>query len=223
MKMLLTSAGIKNASIHNALLDLLGKPIAESSALCIPTASYGHTWVTPEGAWRFISGDQPSTPMVELGWKSVGVLELTSLPSIGADRWVPWVQETDVFLVNGGDARYLHYWMRESGLAELLPSLNAVWAGLSAGSMVMTPSIGDWDVEWTPPTGRDDTMLGLVDFSIFPHLGHPMLPKNTLATAERWVADLSNPAYAIDDETAIKVVDGTVEVVSEGTWRHLAP
>ena len=221
--MLLTSAGIKNASIHNALLDLLGKPIAESNALCISTASYGHTWVTPEGAWRFISGNQPGTPMVELGWKSVGVLELTALPSIGADRWVPWVQETDVFLVNGGDARYLHYWMQQSCLAELLPSLKAVWVGLSAGSMVMTPSIGNWDVEWTPPTGRDDTMLGLVDFSIFPHLGHPMLPKNTLATAERWVAALSNPAYAIDDETAIKVVDGTVEVVSEGTWKHLTP
>jgi dipeptidase E len=223
MKFLLTSAGIKNASIHAALLDLLGKPIAEANALCIPTASYGHTWVTPEGAWRFISGNQPSTPMVELGWKSVGVLELTALPSIGADRWLPWVQETDVFLVNGGDARYLHHWMQQSGLAEILPSLDAVWVGLSAGSMVVTPTIGDWDVEWTSPTGRDDTTLGLVDFSIFPHLGHPMLPKNTLETAERWSAALSNPAYAIDDDTAIKVVDGTVEVISEGTWKLLTP
>jgi dipeptidase E len=179
--------------------------------------------VTPEGAWRFVSGNQPDTPMVELGWKSVGLLELTALPSIGRDRWLPWVQETDVFLVNGGDPRYLCYWMRESGLSDVFPSLNAVWVGLSAGSMVMTPTIGDWDVEWTPPTGRDDTTLGLVDFSIFPHLGHPMLPKNTLATAERWVAALSNPAYAIDDETAIKVIDDTVEVVSEGEWKLLTP
>jgi len=221
MKFLLTSAGIKNPSIHGALLDLLGKPIEESSALAITTGSYGHGWVTPEGAWRFLSGNQTDTPMVELGWKSVGVLELTALPSIGAERWTPWVQETDVFLVNGGDARYLHYWMQESGLAEILPSLDAVWVGLSAGSMVMTPNIGDWDVEWLPPTGRDDTMLGLVDFSIFPHLGHPMLPKNTLATAERWFAELSNPAYAIDDDTAIKVVDGTAEVISEGEWKLL--
>ena len=223
MRLLLTSAGIKNPSIHDALLDLLGKPISESNALCISTASYGHTWVTPEGAWRVISGNEPETPMVELGWKSVGVLELTALPSIDRERWVSWVQETDVFLVNGGDARYLCYWVQQSGLAELLPSLNAVWVGLSAGSMIMTPSIGDWDVEWTSPTGRDDTMLGLVDFSIFPHLGHPMLPKNTLATAERWAAELSNPAYAIDDETAIKVVDDTVEVVSEGEWRLFTP
>jgi dipeptidase E len=223
MRLLLTSAGIKNPSIHSALVDLLGKPIAESTALCITTASYGHSWVTPVGAWRFITGNQPETPMVELGWKSVGVLELTALPSIGADRWIPWVEETDVFLVNGGDARYLHYWMQQSGLAALLPTLDALWVGLSAGSMVMTPSIGDWDVEWTPPSGRDDRMLGLVEFSIFPHLGHPMLPKNTLATAERWVSGLSNPAYAIDDETAITVVDGNVEVVSEGEWKLLTP
>jgi dipeptidase E len=223
MKFLLTSAGIKNASIHAALLDLLGKPIAEANALCIPTASYGHTWVTPEGAWRFISGNQPSTPMVELGWKSVGVLELTALPSIGADRWLPWVKETDVFLVNGGDARYLHHWMQQSGLAEVLPSLNAVWVGLSAGSMVVTPTIGDWDVEWTSPTGRDDTTLGLVDFSIFPHLNHPMLPHNTTANAEKWAADIAGAAYAIDDQTAIKVADGAVEVISEGHWKQFTP
>lgn len=223
MRLLLTSAGITNPSIHSALVDLLDKPIAESSALCISTASYGHPMAGPVRAWRFISGNEPQTPMVELGWKSVGVLELTALPSLDRERWVSWVEEADVFLVNGGDARYLHYWMRESGLADLLPSLDAVWMGLSAGSMIMTPSIGDWDVEWTPPTGRDDMMLGLVGFSIFPHLGHPMLPKNTLATAERWSADLSNPAYAIDDETAIKVVDDTVEVVSEGHWKLFTP
>lgn len=223
MRLLLTSAGIKNPSIHNALVDLLGKPIAESNALCIPTASYGHTWVTPEGAWRFISGNNPETPMVELGWKSVGLLELTALPSIDRERWVSWVQETDVFLVNGGDPRYLCHWMKQSGLAELLPALDAVWVGLSAGSLVLTPSVGDWDVEWVSPTGRDDTMLGLVDFSIFPHLDYPTFPKNSMAHAEKWAADLSVPGYAIDDETAIKVVDGTVEVISEGHWKLFTP
>ena len=122
MKYLLTSAGIKNVSIHNALVDLLGKPIAESNALCIPTASYA----LPGGAamaWRFISGREPDCPMCELGWKSLGVLELTALPSIDKELWVPMVQETDVLLVNGGDPLYLCYWMRQSGLADLLPSL----------------------------------------------------------------------------------------------------
>jgi dipeptidase E len=218
MKLLLTSAGIKNPSIHHALVELLGKPIAEASALCIPTAGYGHPMCSPQGAWRFISGTE-ETPMCELGWKSLGVLELTALPSISKERWVSWVREADVLLVNGGDALYLCHWMRQSGLADLLPSLReTVWVGLSAGSMVMTPRIGADFVEWTPPTGSDET-LGLVDFSIFPHLGHPALPENTLAGAERWAAGLSVPAYAIDDQTAIKVVDGTVEVVSEGHWK----
>src|SRR6266536_4542906 len=149
MKLLLTSAGIKNASIHNALVDLLDKPIADSSALCIPTAQYGHPQVSPEMAWSFISGQSP-LPMCGLGWKSVGVLELTALPSIDKERWVPWVRETDVLLVNGGDALYLSYWMRQSGLADLLPSLRAVYVGLSAGSLVMSPSIGEDVVGWKP-------------------------------------------------------------------------
>jgi dipeptidase E len=105
MKLLLTSAGIKNTSIHNALLDLLGKPIDESSALCIPTATYAF----PGGAAgavfarQFISGQEPETPMCELGWKSLGMLELTALPSLDKELWVPMVQETDVLLVAGGD------------------------------------------------------------------------------------------------------------------------
>ncbi|MEZ4727085.1 MAG: Type 1 glutamine amidotransferase-like domain-containing protein [Caldilineaceae bacterium] len=227
MKLLLTSGGIKNASIHNALLDLLGKPIAEANALCIPTASYGHPMVNPVMAWRFISG-QDECPMVELGWKSVGILELTALPSIDEERWVSWVQAADVLLVNGGDAMYLCYWMRQSGLADLLPSLDVVWVGLSAGSMIMTPRIGEEFVGWQPPTGgdelrRSDETLGLVDFSIFPHLDHAMLPWNTMANAEKWAKKLGGPAYAIDDETAIKVVDGTIEVISEGHWKQLTP
>jgi dipeptidase E len=220
MKLLLTSAGITNPSIHQALVDLLDKPIAESNALCIPTASYGHPMAGPGRAWNFIAGQEPRSPMCELGWKSLGVLELTALPSIDTALWVPLVQETDVLLVNGGDSLYLCYWMRQSGLAELLPSLRAVWVGLSAGSMVMTPRIGEDFVIWTPPTGGDET-LGLVDFSIFPHLDNEDLPDNTMANAEKWAASIPGPTYAIDDQTAISVVDGTVEVISEGHWKRL--
>ena len=219
MKLLLTSAGIKNPSIHEALLELLGKPIAESSALCIPTAMYGHPWVGPgEKAWQFIAGQEPNCPMTELGWKSLGVLELTALPSIDDERWVPLVRETDVLLVAGGDALYLAHWMRQSGLAELLPSLETVWVGLSGGSMVMTPRIGEDFVGWKPPGGADEA-LGVVDFSIFPHVDHPDLPDNTMSNAEKWATGLPGPAYAIDDETAIKVTDRAVEVVSEGHWQ----
>ncbi len=220
MRLLLTSAGVTNTSIQDALVDLLGKPIAECSALCIPTAQYGHPQVGPgEMPWRFISG-RSDNPMCELGWKSLGVLELTALPSIDEERWVPLVRKTDVLLVAGGDALYLCHWMRESGLADLLPSLSEmVWVGLSAGSMVMTPRIGEDFVGWKPPTGNDRT-LGVVDFSICPHVNPEGMPGNSMAEAESWAAGIAGPAYAIDDETAIKVSDGKVEVVSEGKWRH---
>jgi dipeptidase E len=113
--------------------------------------------------------------------------------------------------------------MRQSGLADLLPSLSeTVWVGLSAGSMVMSPGIGEDFVGWKPPTGGDET-LGMVGFSIFPHLDHPDLPDNSMAYAEKWAAGMSVPSYAIDDETAIKVIDGVVEVISEGHWKRFTP
>lgn len=217
MKLLLTSAGIKNPSINDAMLELLGKPIEECDALCIPTASYGHAPGGLHGSYRFITG-QAQTPMIEFAWKSLGVLEVAALATLPQEKWLPVVEATDVLLVNGGDSLYLAHHMRESGLVDLLPSLNPVWIGLSAGSMVMTPRIGDDFKVWEPPGGGDKA-LGVVDFSIFPHLDHPSLPENTMANAEKWAAGLGNPAYAIDDDTAIRVVDGAVDVISEGNWR----
>ncbi len=220
MRLLLTSGGVTNPSIRDALVRLLGKPIADSSALCIPTAMYGHPWVGPGvKAWQFISGHSEN-PMVDLGWRSVGVLELTALPSIDEERWVPLVRETDVLLAAGGDVLYLAHWMRQSGLADLLPSLSrTVWVGLSAGSMVMTPEVGKDFMQWRPPTG-DESTLGVVDFSICPHLAPDGMPGNSMAEAEQWAAGLSGQAYAMDDQTAITVLDGAVELVSEGHWKH---
>jgi dipeptidase E len=220
MKLLLTSAGVKNPTIRDALVDLLGRPIAESTALCIPTAMYGHPGAGLERAWEFVSG-RSHEPMVELGWKSVGLLELAALPSLPATQWVPLVQQADVLLVSGGDALYLAHWVRQSGLADLLPSLErTVWLGMSAGSMVMAPSVGEDFIQWRPP-GLEDRALGLVDFAICPHVvTRPDLPGNSVEEATSWAAAMPCAAYAIDDDTAIRVVDGQVDVVSEGYWRH---
>jgi dipeptidase E len=218
VKLLLTSGGITNPSIRDALVDLLGKPIADSRALCIPTAQWGHPMCGPQSVRAVVVGEpQLVRPAPE--WASVGVLELTALPSIGEERWVPWVQDADVLLVDGGDATYLCHWLRESGLADLLPSLSdKIWVGVSAGSMVMTPRIGSAFVQWA--SAPDDRTLGVVDFSIFPHLD--AWPENSLAEAEKWAADIAGPAYAIDEQTAIKVVDGVAEVVSEGEWKRFS-
>jgi dipeptidase E len=216
--MLLTSGGVQNPSIEAALVDLLGKPIAESSALCVPTAMYAHPAVGPgSGPWRFVSG-RSENHMVDLGWRSVGVLELTALPSLPEELWVPRVQEADALLVAGGDVLYLCHWMRESGLVDLLPSLTeTVWVGLSSGSMVMTPQVGEEFIQWRPP-GGDVSTLGLVDFSICPHVNGDGLPGNTTAEAESWAATIDGPSYAVDDQTAFTVVDDEVRVVSEGRW-----
>src|SRR5689334_15950173 len=207
VKLLLTSGGVTNTSIRDVLVGLLGKPTADATALCIPTAQWGHPMCGPVSARGFVSGLPPWGGMTSMKWKSLGLLELTALPSIGEERWVPWVREADVLLVDGGDATYLCHWMRQSGLADLLPSLpETVWVGVSAGSMVMTPRIGDDFVEW--PSAPDDHALGVVDFAIFPHLD--AFPTNTLTDAERWAAGLGVPAYAIDEQTAITVADGLV-------------
>jgi len=221
MKYLLTSSGINNTSIHNALVDLLGKPIAESNALCIPTAIYPFPG-GPSMAYRFISGTT-ANPMCEMGWKSLGVLELTALPSIKKEYWVADVQKADALLVQGGDVLYLNRWMKESGLADLLPSLGGtVYAGISAGSMVTAPVFGEtYDDPNTPFVIENG--LGLVDFALLPHLDHDDHPESSMANAERMAAEVPVPTYAIDDETAIKAFDGTVEVVSEGHWKLFAP
>lgn len=223
MKFLLTSAGIRNASIRDALTDLLGKPITESNALVVPTAM--HTLGGPASVWRFITGNAV-TPACELGWQSLGVLELTALPGIDEDLWLPAVRAADVLLVAGGDALFLAYWMQRSGMADLLPSLDeTVYVGVSGGSMALTPDIGKAfadSYQWTPP-GGGHTALGVVGFSLFPHLDHVRFPENSMAEAERWAATLSVPAYAIDDETAVVLVDGEVQVVSEGHWQRFEP
>ena len=221
LKFLLTSAGIKNASIHDALVDLLGKPISESNALCIPTA--GHPFpVGPLMAYRFICGIS-ANPMCDLGWKSLGVLELTALPTIKKEYWIAAVQKADALLVGGGDVFYLCRWMQESGLADLLPTLlETVYVGISAGSMVTAPIFGEtYDDPITPYIIEKG--LGLVDFALLPHLNHENHPESSTARVEKMAAEVPGPTYAIDDETAIKVVDGIVEVVSEGHWAMFAP
>ena len=249
MRALLTSSGIKNSSIHDALVDLLGKPIAESDALFIPTAIYPF----PGGgrmAGRAIRGEAGG-PLAGLGWKSLGLLELTALPNIDKEAWVPMIQDTDALLFWGGDPMFLAHWMRQSGLADLLPRLprETVYVGVSAGSMAATTTFGETysdpprgsgealtseDIVFATPQGAISRILvtaqgvGLVDFALIPHLDHEDHPDASLANAEKWAAGvwaagLPVPTYAIDDQTAIKVTDGTVDVVSEGHWKLFTP
>ena len=217
MKMLLTSGGVTNESIRKSLIGLIGKEPQSSRALCIPTAQWAHPYCSPESVRNLIAATPDFKYFTGIEWASLGVLELTALPTIGIERWRPWVESADVILADGGDATYLCHWMRQSGFVDLLPALkDKVWVGVSAGSMVMTPRIGTYFVEWSQ--APNDRCLGQVDFSIFPHLN--AFPTNTILAAEKWAKEIGIPAYAIDEQTAIQVVDAKVEVISEGYWRE---
>ena len=243
MKLLLTSAGVSNSSIRSALVELLGKPIAESTALVVPTAILPFT-SGPALAAQLIRGEV-RTPLTDLGWGSLGMLDLTALPSIDRDVWVPTVHEADALLFWGGDPLYLSYWMQVSGLAEILASMtSAVYVGTSAGSMAACATFGETYTEPRSCSGQPLTSdqltfptpdgpltrtfvvaagAGLVDFAVIPHLNGAGHPDASLANAELWAARLPVPTYAIDDETALKAVDGAVEVVSDGDWRLFQP
>lgn len=219
MDYLLTSGGIQNPSIHKALREMLGKPIEECRAIAITTASYA-LGIGTDLAVNFIQG-KDEAPMVDLGWKSVGLLELSAVSVIDPAIWQLAVEQADVILVNGGDPLFKHHWFVESGFDRLLPQLTGVYVGMSAGSMVLTPRIGTDFVGWKKTPEQSDATLGLVDFSIFPHLDHPQLPDDHLQAAESWAETLTNSAYAIDDTTAIRVIGSNVDVISEGTWVQL--
>ena len=115
--------------------------------------------------------------------------------------------------------------VRQSGLADLLPSLRreTVYVGTSGGAMVATPDFGGKTYDESDPVTGSDRALGLVDFSLFPHLEREDMPDTSLANIEKWAAGIPVPAYAIDDQTAIRVTDGAVEVVSEGHWKLFTP
>ena len=241
MKLLLTSSGICNPSIHDALVDLLGKPIAESDALFVPTGIYPFS-VGPVMAYKAICGKVQS-PLCELGWKSLGVLELTALPTIDRAAWVPSVEKTDALLVWGGDPLYLSYWMSQSGLTDLLPSLKGdlVYVGVSAGSIAVAPTFGETyhkpyrgtgtpltveDVAFPAPDGEIRMNFitakgaGFTNFAVIPHANQKDRPDASFTNAEKWAAKLPVPVYAIDDQTAVKVIGDSVEVVSEGRWQR---
>jgi dipeptidase E len=228
-KLLLTSSGITNDSIQKALIDLLGKPIRESIALFAPTAIYAYPQGT-KAAW------QQAKKLGDLGWKDFGILELTALPNISRDVWLAQVEEADALIIGGGNKFYLSHWMGKSGLFDLLPQLlerGKVYVGASAGSMMMTAGL-NFDHDRFKKTGiyHDDEFnedmpaaagstktLGLVDFVIRPHLEADYFPQTSLENVEKWAAKVDVPLYALDDQSALKVVDDRVEVISEGQWR----
>ncbi len=244
MKLLLTSSGISNKSIHNALIELLGKPVAEANALFVPIGVYpfrGGQYY----AWNPIGGEA-APRMCQLGWKSIGILELSVLPSIDRDMWLPTLAEADALLVWGGDPLFISYWMQQSGLTDLLPSLldKLVYVGVSAGSIAVASLFAEayneerfcagnpltsGEIVFSSARGEVSGTLvtakgmGLTNFAVIPHFKNKNHFASSPANAEKWASRIPVPVYAIDDDTAIKVRDGSVEIVTEGEWKLFTP
>ena len=228
MKALLTSSGVTNDAIRSALTDLLGRPVAECTAVHVPTAVYG----LPDGPGY-------ATEMTRywdaLGWAELGTLELTALPSLPEELWRPALEAADAILVAGGNSGYLSHWAHRTRFAELLPGLldRAVYVGVSAGSCLLTPAYHyheqrlaetgvyyDDEYDEAAPAGAGDSRaLGLVGVHLRPHLNSTDFGVDLSAAAmERAAARVDGPLYAIDDQTALVVEDGDIRVVSEGDW-----
>lgn len=227
MKLLLTSAGISNSTILHALEELLGKPLAQSRAVYIPTAIHA----VPDGveyAWEMLESVVPAE------WGNFGILELTALPSLPREHWLSSLAAADAVLVGAGNTPFLSYWFRRSGLIEVLPGIlkSAVYVGVSAGTLlagarfridqgrVEREGVYDDDLYGdTAPVGFGSSeTLGLVDFAIMPHLDSPDFDDMSLNRIEQ---NTTGAAYVLDDSSAVMVNDRQVTVISEGDWHYL--
>ncbi len=212
MKLLLTSAGIKNPTLAKAVLDLAGKKAEEINIAFIPTAM---NLTGNDKSW-FIKNFK------EQGYKKIDIVDISALPKW---NWQPRLEEADVIFASGGTSAHLIRWIEESGLKELLPELlkTKVWVGISAGSVVMAPTLKLSDQEKTlwykENFGYEGKKgLGFIDFYIRPHFNAPYRPNITKETLVEIVKEIPGIVYAIDDNMAIKVEDGKIEVIGEGEY-----
>ncbi|MCR4264268.1 MAG: Type 1 glutamine amidotransferase-like domain-containing protein [Candidatus Roizmanbacteria bacterium] len=215
MKLLLTSGGLTNKSIISALKELTGSPFNTLNLAFIPTASNmesGDKW------WLL---DDLET-VRKLKFKSMDLVDISALPE---KIWKKRLKEADVLLFEGGNTFHLNYWVHHSGLDKILPGLlkTRVYVGISAGTIIMTPSLILSSSEKEPlrEIGEEviEKGLGLVDFLIEPHVNNSYFPENTFDNLEKQAEKLPYRVYALDDRSAVKVVDGNVEVISEGKWK----
>lgn len=216
MKLLLTSGGLTNESISKALFELVGKKPEDTSLVFIPTASNVET---EEKDWLI-------NDLININKQNFKEIYIADISAVPEDIWRPQFEKADVLFFEGGNTGYLMRWINKSGLVRFLPEMlkTKVYVGLSAGSMVTCPDIA---LRMSQIIYDDDERekellqaLGFVDFYFLPHLNSPNFPKRMEETIKKAVDELQikRKVYALDDQSALKVVDGRVEVVSEGKY-----
>lgn len=215
MKLLLTSSGNTNKSIENALLELLEKPFKNAKLVFIPTAAN-----VEKGDKSWLVNDMNN--FKKLGFASFDTVDISAIPK---EIWLSLFEKSEVLVFGGGDTVYLRNWIKRSGLEKILPELlkSRVYVGISAGSMVTAKniSLSTAGILYYEKYGKfkNKKGLGLVDFELRPHLNSKWFPKVRLPYLKKLAGKVPYNFYAIDDNTAIKVVNGKASVVSEGEWK----
>jgi dipeptidase E len=220
MRLLLTASGLRNELLVAALRDLLGKPFGSAKAVFIPTASVAvpgdHSWLIED-----------LNRLHALGWKELNILAPDGLPRA---RVLERLRHADVIYVEGGNHYHLADRIAAADLAEELLDLlrSKVYVGVSAGSMIFSRRLSDRTAKLIGELddleilgGRPAASpLGRFDWYLKPHLNSPHFPDRDEAWAERIGAAVDFPLYVLDDESALCVRDGAVEVVGGGEWRY---
>ncbi len=215
VKLLLTSAGLKNKTLAKAVLDLAGKKAEELNVAFIPTA------MNPTGndkTW-FIKN---LNELAQQKYKMIDIVDISALPKW---NWQPRLEAADVLFFSGGTTPHLMHWIEESGLKELLPELlkTRVWVGISAGSIVTSPTLAlsnEKKALWYKEKFGYEAKagLGFIDFYIRPHLNAVKHPHANKEALEKISKEIPQTIYGIDDQMAIKVVGGKSEVIGEGEY-----
>ena len=214
MKLLLTSGGLTNKSITNALFQLTGKKPEETTVVFIPTAS------------NVESGDKDwlITDLINLKKNNFKSIEITDISAVDKKIWQPSLERADVLFFEGGNTYHLMRWLNKSGLTKLLPELlkDKVYVGVSAGSMVTNPDLA---IKLSQVIYEEDMLeteelkaLNFVNFYLLPHLNSTWFKKMTRKNIEKVSQEITRPIYALDDNSALKIIDNKVEVISEGEW-----
>ena len=216
MKLLLTSNGVTNDSIATALFKLVGKAARDTSIAFVPTAVLA---ATGDKSW-FVND---LYNLKKLGLKHLDIVEISSVPK---EVWLPKMRAADVLFFSGGNTAFLMYWINKSGLGELLNDLlsTRVYAGISAGSIIASPTIVMSSKKTLPFFAPDELQffnekgLGLVKFYLRPHLNSPHQPVSAENYLREKALQVPGVIYGIDDQTAVSVIDGVVEIVTEGNY-----
>jgi len=215
MKLLLTSGGLENQSIIKALSDLVQKPFSELKVAFIPTAAN----LEPDDKQWVI---KDLVKLQELKFLSIDIVDVSALPK---EIWLERLKEVDIILVEGGNTYHLMYWFYHSGLSEELKELlkTKIYVGISAGTIVVTPSIINADFEKQPAQDINETIydegLSLINFMIEPHINSPYFPESNFDELEKRSKEYKYPIYGLDDNSAIKVDGDKIEIISEGVWK----